>query len=69
MRKTPAEACNFIKKETLEHVIFCKFCKISKNTFSYRTLSVAASGKSEFTMYACKVVNIVAAYYHKKAHR
>ena len=29
--------CNFMKKETLAQVFSCKFCKISKNTFSYRT--------------------------------
>ena len=34
-RKTPVpEACSFIKKETLEQVLCCKFCKVSKNTFS-----------------------------------
>ena len=27
----------FIKKETLAQVYSCEFCKISKNTFSYRT--------------------------------
>ena len=27
------EAFNFIKKETLEQVFSCEFCKISKNTF------------------------------------
>ena len=37
------EDCNFIKKETLAHVLSCKFCEISKNTFSYRTPPVAAS--------------------------
>ena len=36
-------ACNFITKETLAQVFFCKFCEISKNTFSYRTPPVAAS--------------------------
>ena len=30
---TCAEACNFIKKETLAQVFSCEFCKISKNTF------------------------------------
>ena len=40
--QTP-EACNFIKKEYLAQVFFCEFCKISKNIFSYRTPSVAAS--------------------------
>ena len=38
-----ASACNFIKKETLAQVFHCEFCKISKNTFSYRTPSVTAS--------------------------
>ena len=38
-----AEACNFIKKETLAQVFSCKFCEISKNTFSHRTPQVAAS--------------------------
>ena len=42
------EACNFIKKETLAQVIFCEFCKISKNTFSYRTPLVAASVKKQW---------------------
>ena len=31
------------KKETLAQVFSCKFCEISKNTFSYRTPPVAAS--------------------------
>ena len=35
-------ACNFAKKETLAQVFFCEFCKISKNTFSFRTPLVAA---------------------------
>ena len=33
----------FIKKETLAHVFFCEFWKISENTFSYRTAPVATS--------------------------
>ena len=37
------EACNFIKIETLAQVFSCEFCKISKNTFSYRTPQMAAS--------------------------
>ena len=41
--KLPAEACNFIKRETLGQVFSCEFCKISKNTFPYRTPSVSAS--------------------------
>ena len=42
--KLQASACNFIKKETLAQVFSCEFCEISKNTFSYRTPPVAASG-------------------------
>ena len=38
-----AEACNFIKKETLAQVFSCEFCEIAKNTFSFRTPPVAAS--------------------------
>ena len=30
------------KKETLTQVFSCEFCEICKNTFSYRTLPVAA---------------------------
>ena len=43
-------ACNFIKKETLAQVFSCKFCEISKNTFSYRKLPLVASvpGKVKF---------------------
>ena len=37
------QALGFIKKETLALVFSCKFCEISKNTFIYRTLLVAAS--------------------------
>ena len=32
-----------MKKETLAHVFSCEFCKISKNTFYYRTPLVVAS--------------------------
>ena len=34
---------SLFKKETLAHVFSCEFCKISKNTFVYRTPLVAAS--------------------------
>ena len=37
------QACNFIKKGALVQVFSCEFCKISQNTFSYRTPLVAAS--------------------------
>ena len=42
-KNTCAQACNFIKKETLAQVFSCEFCQISKDTFSYRTPLVAAS--------------------------
>ena len=40
--KLQPQACHFIKKEILAQVFSCKFCEISKNTFSYRTPTVAA---------------------------
>ena len=40
-----AEACNFIKKETLTRVFSCEFCEISKSTFFYRNFPVAASAQ------------------------
>ena len=43
MRDIRPIVCNFIKKETLAQVFSYEFCKISKNTFSYRTPPVAAS--------------------------
>ena len=36
--KSQAEACNFIKKETMAQVFSYEFCEISKNTFSHRKL-------------------------------
>ena len=36
-------ACNFIKKETLAPVFSCELCEIFKNSFYYRTPSVAGS--------------------------
>ena len=43
LMKLQAEACNFIKKETLAQVLSCEFGEICKNTFTYRTFPVAAS--------------------------
>ena len=34
---------NFVKKDTLAQVFSCEFCEISKNTFFYRIVLVAAS--------------------------
>ena len=42
-RKEEAEACNFIKKETLAQVFSCEFCEIFKNTFSTEHLWTTAS--------------------------
>ena len=41
--KLQAEACNFIKRETLTQVFSCEFCNIFKNTFLERTTLVAVS--------------------------
>ena len=38
-----AEACNFIKKETLAQMFSCEFCEISKNTFFTEHLLATAS--------------------------
>ena len=42
------KACNVIKKETLAQAFSREFCKISKNTFSYRTPPVGASEPKVF---------------------
>ena len=41
--KLQAEACNFIKKETLAQVFSCEFFEISKNTFFTQHLWATAS--------------------------
>ena len=43
-RGSRLHTCKFIKVETLAEVFSCEFCKISKDTFFYRTPLVAASG-------------------------
>ena len=40
-----AEACNFIKKETLAQVFSCEFCDISKNTFFTEHIWATASAQ------------------------
>ena len=48
--KLNAKACNFIKKETLVQVFFCKFCGSFENTFFtehlWATASIFQRGKS-----------------------
>ena len=41
--KVAGLACNLIKKEILAQLFSFEFCKISKNTYSYRTPPLAAS--------------------------
>ena len=41
-----AQACNFIKKETLAQVFSCEFWNISKNTFFTEHIRTTASGES-----------------------
>ena len=38
-----AEACNFIKRETLAQMFSCEFCEIFKDTYFYKIPLVAAS--------------------------
>ena len=40
-----AEACNFIKKESLALVFSCEFCEISENTFFTEHLGATDSGE------------------------
>ena len=47
----------FIKKETLAQAFSCEFCEISKSTFFYRTLPVAASGKNSVMLLWCHECN------------
>ena len=51
-------ACNFIKIETLAQMFCCEFCEISLNTFSCRTLLVAASDSNVF----CKINKLNASF-------
>ena len=41
--KLQAEACNFLKKETLAQVFSCEFCEIFKNTLFTEHLWVTVS--------------------------
>ena len=41
--RVEAEACNFIKQETLAQVFSCEFCEISNNTFFAEHLRATAS--------------------------
>ena len=44
--KLQARSATLLKKRPWRRCFFCEFCEISKNTFSYRTHPVAASGLS-----------------------
>ena len=52
--KMLAEACNFIKIETLVQMFYCEFCEISRNTFIYRTPPVAAFEVKAWQNRKCK---------------
>ena len=49
------QGCNFIKIETMAQVFPCKFCEISKTTFSYRVPPVASTvlGLYKFITHPC----------------
>ena len=42
------QACNFIKKEALAQVFYCKFCDIFKSTFFTEHLRTTSSGVCSF---------------------
>ena len=52
------EACNFIKKETLEQAFSCEFCEISKNTFFTEQLWTTASACNMVSLLLLKSCNI-----------
>ena len=54
-----AQACNFIKKETLAQVFSCEFWNISKNTFFTEHIRTTASGES------FKIIIIQSPYFHR----
>ena len=58
LQNSQGDACIFSKKETLAQVFSCEFFNISKNTFSYRTHPVAASGRYSILNSVCKCVLI-----------
>ena len=63
--KLLAEACNFIKKETVAHVFSCEFCEIPKNTFLQNSsgrlrLDVVAE-KMVFCHFCLSFVSVVVA--------
>ena len=55
--KLQAEACNFIKNETLTQVFSCEFCKIFKNTFFTEHLLTTA-----FCKKLCKLLFFLTKY-------
>ena len=63
-----AWACNFIKKETLAQMFSSEFCKISKDTFSYRTPAVAASEQRICCGLLFTISMVVTRYLNKSGH-
>ena len=59
LKKRPGAACNFIKKETLAQVFSCEFYELSKDTFFYRTPSVAASVVDLGRFHRCNIGELV----------
>ena len=45
------------QKETLAQVFSCKFCEISKNTFFYKILPMAASINYDLYFWTCQTEN------------
>ena len=47
------KTCNFVKKETLAQVLSCKFCEISKSTFSTEHSRTTTSDHSDPELPQC----------------
>ena len=55
--KLQAEACHFIKKETVAQMFSCEFCEIFKNTFFTEHLWTTLS-RLEFSLYILFLLHI-----------
>ena len=62
--KLQAISLQLYYKETLARVFSCEFCKISKNTFSYRTPPVTASDEKLNILKTKRALKMTFIFYH-----
>ena len=63
--KLQAWPATLFLKKTLAQVVSCEFCDVSKNTFSYRTTLVAASGFSQSLWQQKAPMHLSSKYFNK----